>query len=395
MMRTATIVAVLSLFACAEPTEFGWSVGRAALDGEPVQVSLWISATYEDLTPLADGGDDVEARPIRGALFEVLAAGDELLAQGVTGDDGVAAVTFEGVAGEDLRVRILALSGHRDVAVAVRNDGYAIHAVESAAVPADDVVEIDVYADAAGAGGAFNLFDEVSSAVAGVAARYGPVEGLDVVWTPGVPHPCGSCFLSWGGVMLVGGAAADPDQWDDSVILHELGHWFEENLAATTNPGGAHDGVPTFPDMAWSEGFASFFGQALIGSPVYLDSFSEGTWSMDLERMGGDHAWGTEEGALDGFVSENLVSAILWDLVDDGEPEPHDNLAADLFIVLDPAVDWLGAADFVDVGSDGVDLADYLTGWLVSGKGRWGSVAEIVAARDYPYPFHAPPMPAP
>ena len=394
-MRTATIVAALSLFACAEPVEFGLSVGRAALDGDSVEISLSFMATYEDWQPLADGGEDVVIRPIRRARFEVLAAGDELLAQGVTGDGGAAVVTFGGVAGEEIRVRILALSGRRDMTVAVRNDEYAIHAVESAAVPADDEIEINVHADAAGAGGAFNIFDGVNSAVAGIVARYGAVEGLDVVWTPGVPHPCGSCFLPWGGVMLVGGGDADPDQWDDSVILHELGHWFEESLAATTNPGGAHDGVPTFPDMAWSEGFASFFGQALIGSPVYQDSFGEGVWSMDLERMGGSNAWGTEDGALDGLVSENLVSAILWDLFDDGEPEPHDNIAAGLFIVLDPAVDWLGAADFVDVGYDGVDLADYLIGWLVSGKGRWLSVAEIVAGRDYPYPFHAPPLPAP
>lgn len=395
MMRSATIAVVFFLFSCAEPVEVGWSVERAALDGEPVQVSLSVMATYEDRTPLVNGGEDVVIRPIRCAWFEVLGAGDELLAHGVTGDGGAAAVTFDGVAGEEIRVRILALSGRRDMTVAVRNDEYAIHAVESGAAPADDEIEINVHAGAAGAGAAFNIFDRVSSAVAGLADRYGPVKGLDVVWTPGVPHPCGSCFLPWGGVMLVGGGDADPDQWDDSVILHELGHWFEENLAATTNPGGAHDGVPTFPDVAWSEGFASFFGQALIGSPVYLDSFGEGTWSMDLERMGGSHAWGTEDGALDGFVSENLVSAILWDLFDDGEPEPHDHLAAGLFIVLDPAVDWLGADGFVDVGYDGVDLADYLTGWLVSGKGRWTSVAQIVVARDYPYPFRAPPMPTP
>ncbi len=394
-MRSATIVAALFLFACTEPTGFGWSVGRAALDGDSVEINLGITATYEDRQPLVDGGEVVVIRPIKGALFEVLGTGDELLAQGITGDDGAAVVTFGDVAGEEIRVRILAMSGRRDMQVTVRNDEYAIHTVESAAVPADDEIEIDVHAGAAGAGGAFNIFGDVNAAIAGIAARYGPVEGLNMVWTPGEAHPCGSCFLPWGGVMLVGGGEADPDQWDDSVILHELGHWFEENLAATTNPGGAHDGEPTFPDMAWSEGFASFFGQAHIGSPIYLDSFAEGSWSMDLERMGGSHAWGTEDGELDGFVSENLVSAVLWDLFDDGEPEPHDNLAAGLFIVLDPAVDWLGAADFVSVGYDGVDLADYLTGWLISGKGRWTSVAEIVVARDYPYLFHAPPIPTP
>jgi len=365
------------------------------LGGDPVAVDLSFTATYEDRTPLADGGEAVAERPIRLARFEVLDQEDALLAAGVTDDDGTGRAVFEAVTGEPVRVRVLALSGHRAVMVAVRNEDYAVHAVDSAGVPADTLMEIDVHADAAGAGGAFNLFGGVAGAVRSVVEQYGIAADLDVVWTPGLGHPCGSCYLPWAQAMLVGGSEADPDQWDDSVILHELGHWFEASLAASTNPGGPHDGAPTYPDQAWSEGFASFFGQALLGDPVYVDSFAETTWSMDLERMGGAHAWGTEGGTLDGALSENLVSAVLWDLFDDGNAEPNDALAAGLFVVLDPAVSWLGADEPLDVGFSGVDLADYLTGWLATGNARWWSVAEVVLARDYPYPFHAPPVPAP
>ena len=116
---------------------------------------------------------------------------------------------------------------------------------------------------------------------------------------------------------------------------------------------------------------------------------------MDLERMGGDHAWGTDDGTLAGLVSENLVAAVLWDFFDSGNPEPNDTLAANLLLILDPAVNWLGAEEPMDTGFAGVDLADYLTGWLATGNGRWWSIAKIVLARDYPYPFHKPPIPAP
>ena len=397
MTRLAPLFGLLlALAACAaEAPDDGFTAGRVALEGEVITVQLSFTATFEDWKPLVDGGEEVVVRPIRLARFEVLGEGDLLLAAGVTNAAGAGGAVFEALGGEPLRVRVLALSGHRMSAVAVRSEDYAIHAVESAAVAAAPILDVGVHADAEGAGGAFNLLDDVAGALRILSERYGPVEGLDLVWTPGLAHPCGSCYMPWAHAILVGGSMADPDQWDDSVILHELGHWFEETLAATTNPGGPHDGSPTEPDQAWSEGFASFFGQALLGDPVYVDSFGDGTWSMDLERMGGAHAWGTVDGALAGAVSENLVSAVLWDLFDAGAPEPADTLTMDLLVLLDPAVAWLGAEVPLDTGFPGVDLADYLTGWLAVGNARWWSVAKIVLARDYPYPFHAPPVPAP
>lgn len=397
MLRLAPIlILALAIATCtAEPGDATFTAGRAALDGEDITVQLAFTATFEDLTPLGDGGQDSETRPIRGARFEILAGGDALRAAGVTDAQGQGGASFEAIAGEAIRVRVLALNGSRLSAVTVRSESYAVHAIEGAPAGADLEMELEVHAAAGAGGGAFNLFDGVASAVDLLAGRYGPVGGLDVVWTPGVGHGCGSCYLPGAQVMLVGGAEADPDQWDDSVVLHELGHWFEAQLAATTNPGGAHDGSPTEPDLAWSEGFASFFGQALLDDPIYVDSFEQGIWSMNLERMGGDHAWGTEDGSLAGLVSENLVAAVLWDLFDDGAAEPADHLATDLLILLDPAVHWLGGDDPTDTGFEGVDLADYLTGWLATGNGRWWSVADVVLARGYPYPFHAPPIPAP
>ena len=391
------LLALLLLFtACAaEPGDPTFTAGLAALDGDPVTVQLTVAATYEDRAPLADGGEDITTKPIRGARFEVLADDDVLLAEGVTDATGNGGATFEAIAGEAVRVRVLALTAHRASTVAVRNDDYAIYAVESAPAGAEELMELPVHAAAEAGGGAFNLFDGVAHVVRTLTDRYGPTTGLDVVWTPGVGHGCGSCYLPTANVRRVGGAGGEPDQGDDSVVLHELGHWFEAQLAATTNPGGPHDGSPTDPDLAWSEGFASFFGQAHIGDPVYVDSFESGIWSMDLERMAGNHAWGTEDGTLAGPVSENLVAAVLWDLFDQGAPEPADALAVDLLLLLEPAVYWLGGDAATDTGAGGVDLADYITGWLATGNGRWWSLADVVLARGYPYPFHAPPIPAP
>ncbi|MBM4372603.1 MAG: hypothetical protein FJ098_13160 [Deltaproteobacteria bacterium] len=394
MVRGPALLPLVAIACVAVPEPALETREAVALEEGGLTVHLLLSAAYEDLQPQPDGSLDAATRPIRGALIEVLGPGGLLLAHGALDATGTAELTFEASPGLPLRVRVLALTAQRFLSVAVRSGSYAIHALESPVVPADGSMVLSLLATADSAGPAFNLFDAVSAAARELAVRYGPLPGLDVVWSAGLSHPCGSCYLPFAAAILVGGGETDPDHWDDSVVLHELGHWFEDSLSASTSPGGAHDGTPTWPDLAWSEGFASAFGQGFLGSPVYVDSLADSAWSMDLERMGGSHAWGTEGGHLEDDVSENLVAAVLWDLQDDGA-EPHDALAAGLLRILDPAVAWLGREDRPDVGFPGVDLADYLTGWFTTGAGRWWEVADIVLARDYPYPFHAPPLALP
>lgn len=61
--------------------------------------------------------------------------------------------------------------------------------------------------------------------------------------------------------------SADTDHFDNSVILHEYGHFLEDHFAKSESPGGQHTGDGILdPRLAWSEGWANFFQAAVLRS---------------------------------------------------------------------------------------------------------------------------------
>lgn len=72
---------------------------------------------------------------------------------------------------------------------------------------------------------------------------------------------------------------ADTDHFDNSVILHEYGHFLEDIYAQSDSPGGSHNGnFMIDPRLAWSEGWANFFQAAVLKHydsswRYYLDSY--------------------------------------------------------------------------------------------------------------------------
>lgn len=59
--------------------------------------------------------------------------------------------------------------------------------------------------------------------------------------------------------------SADTDHFDNSVILHEYGHFLEDMYAKSESPGGMHDGNAIIDArLAWSEGWANFFQAAVL-----------------------------------------------------------------------------------------------------------------------------------
>lgn len=66
---------------------------------------------------------------------------------------------------------------------------------------------------------------------------------------------------------------SDTDHFDNSVIIHEYGHFLEDVYGKTDSPGGSHNGnLIIDPRLAWSEGWANFIQAAVQGTSVYLDT---------------------------------------------------------------------------------------------------------------------------
>jgi hypothetical protein len=59
--------------------------------------------------------------------------------------------------------------------------------------------------------------------------------------------------------------SVDTDHFDDSVIIHELGHHIEDVCGKMDSPGGQHYGLYRIdPRLAWSEGWGNFFGAHIL-----------------------------------------------------------------------------------------------------------------------------------
>lgn len=117
---------------------------------------------------------------------------------------------------------------------------------------------------------------------------------------------------------------SDTDHFDNSVIIHEYGHFMEEHYGKSDSPGGSHDGYSQLdPRLAWSEGWADFFQAAVTGSPVYRDTYGNADgaaglfFNEDIENLtatSADRPASTPFG--EGNYHEFSITRLLWDAID-------------------------------------------------------------------------------
>jgi hypothetical protein len=148
---------------------------------------------------------------------------------------------------------------------------------------------------------------------------------------------CGQPFAD--GIYILGdfaGGAGDTDEFDQSVIAHEFGHYLEDRFGRSDSIGGEHgNDVPLDPRVAFGEGWGNAFSGMALGSPIYRDSQQgvQDDFAIDMETDSGG------AGVIEGWFSELSVGEILWDLFDPAN-EAGDNAAlgfAPLFAVMTDA----------------------------------------------------------
>jgi hypothetical protein len=142
----------------------------------------------------------------------------------------------------------------------------------------------------------------------------------EVHWEPGYGDS-GSYYNSFWNEITIADDPSDPDQWDDSVIMHEWGHMADDKYGCDDNSGGPHyvDTLVDDPELAWGEGYPDYYQSAvrsLTGHPdpsFYLDMNGAGTpgISVDLETYDA-----TRSANLLSERNELAIAAMLWDLFD-------------------------------------------------------------------------------
>jgi len=121
------------------------------------------------------------------------------------------------------------------------------------------------------------------------------------------------------GLWILGDENSDTDEYDDHIIIHEWGHYFEDVFSRSDSIGGPHSpGEVLDIRLAFGEGWGNALSGIVTDNPYYFDT--SGTrqangWYMNLES-------GAQKNP--GWYSEGSIQRILYDLYDSTN-EAHDS----------------------------------------------------------------------
>jgi hypothetical protein len=212
--------------------------------------------------------------------------------------------------------------------------------------------------------GAFNILDNMRKAYDWVFSHWAaaPLAPLAARWTRGASSP--SSYSRTQNRFRLSGSPADPDEFDDSVIIHEFMHYVYDQIVTQIPPGGSHSGTARVPaGQAFSEGLSTALAQHVLDDPVYVDKTVSNTsvGKTNIETNANPVFQDHRPASMTGNVSEYLVAMLVWDLMDaananeatDRIQEP--SLTAKTFLFdLKPRVSR---------GAPSLDLVDFFDGW--------------------------------
>lgn len=124
-----------------------------------------------------------------------------------------------------------------------------------------------------------------------------------------------SFYNSRDNIIYISGHADDPDEFDDSVLLHEFGHLILARTGAAITGYGVHSRDPVPPNYAFSEGYATYLGQRMIGNLKYCDCQVYPCACLDLSRSS-NLILGTilDDNSSSGDISALLVASAAYKL---------------------------------------------------------------------------------
>jgi len=110
---------------------------------------------------------------------------------------------------------------------------------------------------------------------------------------------------------ILGDANSDTDEYDDHIIIHEWGHFFEDKFSRSDSIGGPHSSGDALDiRVAFGEGFGNALSAIATDNPVYFDTsgYNQSSgWSMNIESAQPENP---------GWFSEASIQRILYDLYD-------------------------------------------------------------------------------
>jgi len=151
---------------------------------------------------------------------------------------------------------------------------------------------------------------------------------LNINWSPdNSTATTGGSFYDGTEIFLLGKENNDTDEYDEHVIIHEWGHYFEAKFSRTDSIGGPHSGGDILDiRVAFGEGFGNAFSAMVTDNQFYIDTSGSQQgrgFFIDMEDNSCTNA---------GWYSECSVQSILYDIYDSSN-ENLDTLSLDFSLI--------------------------------------------------------------
>ena len=327
------------------------NTGTNASNGSEKTIQL--TALYERIVPCEDRSNcgldyaAMQSLPIRFAEVEILDPDNNLLLQNLSTDEK-GSISFDLDNQQPFKIRVYARSlyaqDNKQWTVTVKdNEGQtnpsdaAVFVLDSRILnPDEDSSAITLVARSGWSGAAytderssapFAILDSIISASLFVTAedRSFNLRPLTVYWSAdNTTSNVGTSYYLADTIFVLGDANEDTDEFDQSVIIHEWGHYYQDVLSKDDSVGGMH-GSGDLLDLrvAFSEGWANALSGLVQGTNAYRDSSgpNQGSgFSLSLEDEN------QFSGTTKGWFSEDSVQYFVFDAFD--QPATDDDALA-------------------------------------------------------------------
>ncbi|RYY75516.1 MAG: hypothetical protein EOO52_08965 [Gammaproteobacteria bacterium] len=271
-----------------------------------------------------------ERRPVRGAMVELLDSVGEVKAFTSTTSDGAYSVAVEQNIFLKVRVKAQLLNNSSpswDFKVTDNTANNALYVLEGSLASSGTTDSVrDLHASSGWDGfgypaprsaAPFAILDSIYVGLMRVtsAGNTKSLRPLELRWSTKnsaadgdyTMGEIGTSFYDGSAIYILGDANYDIDEYDPHVLLHEWGHYLEDELFRSDSIGGDHaDGKFLDMRVAMSEGFANAFSGIVIDRANYSDAsgvYQASGFTFDIAKKSRINK---------GYFSEGSISSILY-----------------------------------------------------------------------------------
>jgi hypothetical protein len=271
---------------------------------------------------------NIQIKPARGVVVDLLNASDEVIASQITTGSGQ--YSFAVALNQQVQIRVLAqlknTEGGWNISVRDNTGGDALYAVQGALTAVSSENEIRNLHMASGwngtaymarSAGPFAILDSIYLGIDKwrAAGQTNQLPDMNIYWSENnttaegniALGEIGTSYYSNGNLYLLGDADVDTDEYDSHVILHEWIHFLETHVSRSNSLGGDHSAIQKLDmRLAFSEGLANAFSAILLDDSFYVDS-------LGIAQATGFYFNVAEKShSVKGWYSEKSVESIIY-----------------------------------------------------------------------------------